>query len=141
LVARWGRALVIIGMWVVLVGLAASMLVVYLDSRGLASEWWWLLTLALIGIGQGAVISPNQALTLAEVPLSYAGSSGGVMQTIQRIGTSMGIAIITAVTFAILDRSGWAVAFVVGFFVIGVIVVLALLVGYVDLRRRRLEDR
>jgi len=137
LVAHWGRALVIAGMWVVLAGLAASMLVVILHSRGLASEWWWFATLSLIGIGQGAVISPNQALTLSEVPLAYAGSSGGVMQTIQRIGTSMGIAIITAITFAVLADAGWSAAFTVGFAVIGVIVVLALIVGYVDLHARR----
>jgi MFS family permease len=136
-VDRWGRVVVIVGMWVVLAGLATSVLVVLLHSRGLASEWWWLASLALIGIGQGSVITPNQALTLAEVPLSYAGSSGGIMQTIQRIGTSMGIAIITAITFAVLAGSGWAAAFTVGFAVIGVIVVLAMIVGYVDLRARR----
>jgi EmrB/QacA subfamily drug resistance transporter len=136
-VARWGRVVVIVGMWVVLAGLAASVLVVLLHSRGLASEWWWLASLALIGIGQGSVITPNQALTLADVPLAYAGSSGGVMQTIQRIGTSMGIAIITAVTFAVLAGSGWPAAFTVGFAVIGVIVALALVVGYIDLRARR----
>ncbi len=135
-VAKWGRKVVIAGIWVVLLGLAACMFVVFLHSRGLASEWWWLLTLAFVGLGQGSVISPNQALTLAEVPLEYAGSSGGIMQTIQRIGTSMGIAIITAVTFAVLAAGSWAVAFNVGFAVIGVIVALALVVGYIDLHQR-----
>ncbi|MEO7124709.1 MAG: MFS transporter [Nakamurella sp.] len=135
-VSKWGRKVVIAGIWTVLVGLVACMIVVFLHSHGV-SEWWWLLTLAFLGIGQGAVISPNQALTLAEVPLEYAGSSGGVMQTIQRIGTSMGIAIITAITFAVLAYSNWAVAFNVGFAVIVVVVVLALIVGYVDLKARR----
>ncbi len=61
--------------------LATSILVVWLRSLGMASEWWLLLTLSFIGIAQGAVISPNQTLTLADVPLTYAGSSGGIMQT------------------------------------------------------------
>lgn len=135
-VAKWGRKVVIAGIWAVLAGLAASVVVVLLHAGGHVSEWWWLVTLALLGLGQGAVISPNQALTLAEVPLEYAGSSGGIMQTIQRIGTSMGIAMVTAVAFAVLGATNWTVAFSVGFALIAVIVALALAVGYVDLRQR-----
>lgn len=138
--AKWGRALIVVGIWVVLFGLAACVAVVLLHAHGLISEWWWLLTLSLLGIGQGAVISPNQALTLADVPLEYAGSSGGVMQTIQRMGTSMGIAVITAITFAVLAASDWSTAFAVGFAVIALVVVSALVVGYVDLRARH-EDQ
>ena len=82
------------------------------------------------------MISPNQALTLAEVPLQYAGSSGGIMQTGQRIGTSVGIAVITALAFGVLGVSNWAVAFNMGFVAIIVIVSLALIVAYVDLRHR-----
>ena len=74
---------------------------------GMASEWWLLATLTFVGLGQGAVVSPNQTLTLAEVPLEYARSSGGIMQTGQRIGTSIGIAMITAVAFSVLARSDW----------------------------------
>lgn len=137
LVARWGRTVVIYGIWALLAGLALSVLVVYLHSIGAASEWWWLATLSLIGVGQGAVITPNQALTLAEVPLDYAGSSGAIMQLIQRIGTSVGIAVITAISFAMLGSAGWTAAFMVGFAVIASIVALALVVGYVDRRGRK----
>ena len=83
-------------------GLALSITVVLLRAQGLASEWWLVLSLAFIGVAQGAVISPNQTLTLADVPLDYAGSSGAVMQTGQRIGTSIGIAVITSAAFAAL---------------------------------------
>jgi hypothetical protein len=82
------------------------------------------------------VISPNQALTLAEVPLQYAGSSGAIMQTVQRIGTSMGIAIITAIAFAVLATGNWSDAFVIGFAAIAVVVAFALVIGYVDLHQR-----
>ncbi|WP_141678966.1 MFS transporter, partial [Acinetobacter baumannii] len=54
------------------------------------SIWWMLASLGLTGIGQGMAISPNQTLTLADVPVEYAGSSGGVMQTGQRVGTAIG---------------------------------------------------
>ncbi len=136
-VGRYGRQLVIGGLYFALLGLAASILVVWLQSLGMVSEWWLLLTLGFIGIAQGTVISPNQTLTLAEVPLTYAGSSGGIMQTGQRIGTSVGIAVITALAFTVLASSGWPSAFMAGFAAIMVVVVLTLFVAYRDLRLRR----
>jgi MFS family permease len=139
-VAKHGRKVVIGGLYFALAGLALSILVVWLHAEGRASEWWLLGTLSFIGVAQGSVISPNQALTLAEVPLKYAGSSGGIMQTGQRIGTSVGIAIITAIAFTVLGRGDWALAFNVGFAAIFVVVVLALVVGYVDLRGRHGGD-
>ncbi|WP_308491260.1 MFS transporter [Microbacterium terrisoli] len=135
-VAKLGRKVVIGGLYCALVGLVLSILVVWLHSIGAASEWWLLLSLSFVGIAQGAVISPNQALTLAEVPLPYAGSSGGVMQTGQRIGTSVGIAVITALSFGVLAVSNWSVAFNAGFAVIIIVVAIALVVAYRDLRQR-----
>jgi MFS family permease len=137
LVATHGRKVVIAGLYCAILGRLLCVLVVWFHERGDLSEWWLLLSLAFIGIAQGSVISPNQALTLAEVPLTYAGSSGGVMQTVQRIGTSMGIAIITAIAFSVLRGGGWAAAFIIGFAAIGVVVVLALAVAHLDLHQRR----
>ncbi|MFI7582987.1 MFS transporter [Kocuria sp. M1N1S27] len=136
-VLRLGRKVVVGGMLSVLLGLALSVLVIALEDRGIGSEWWLLATLTFVGLGQGAVVSPNQTLTLAEVPLEYAGSSGGIMQTGQRIGTSIGIAVITAVSFTVLPRADWAQAVVVGFGLIGLILLSALAVGVVDLRHRQ----
>ena len=139
-VGRFGRKLVIGGLYMALVGLATSILVVWLRSAGMASEWWLLLSLSFIGIAQGMVISPNQTLTLADVPLTYAGSSGGIMQTGQRIGTSVGIAVITALAFKVLATSGWSWAFIAGFAAIMVVVVATLFVGYHDQRLRREQE-
>ena len=136
IVVTHGRTVVIVGIYSALLGLLASILVVWLRSQGLASEWWLLLSLGFLGIGQGAVISPNQTLTLADVPLEYAGSSGGIMQTGQRIGTSVGIAVITALAFATLAVSNWSVAFMVGFTGIALVVGSTLVIAYADRRRR-----
>lgn len=136
-VARYGRKVVIGGIYSAILGLVLSIVVVWLHSEGLASEWWLLLSLSFVGIAQGSVISPNQTLTLADVPLQYAGSSGGIMQTGQRMGTSMGIAIITAVAFGVLASTDWVVAFSSGFAVIIGVVLLTLIVAYADLRQRR----
>jgi sugar phosphate permease len=94
-------------------------------------------TLAFVGVAQGTVISPNQTLTLADVPLDYAGSSGAIMQTGQRIGTAVGIAVITAAVFATLAVSSWGTAMIVGLGLIAFVVILALLVALKDLRDRR----
>jgi len=135
-VVRYGRRVVIGGIYSALFGLITSIIVVWLRAHGLASEWWLLLTLMFLGIGQGTVISPNQTLTLADVPLEYAGSSGGIMQTGQRIGTSVGIAVITALAFAVRALSDWSTAFMAGFAGIIVVVTGALFLAYADLRYR-----
>lgn len=140
-VASYGRRIVIAGLFLAIGGLLSSILVIILSAMGYISIWWLLLSLSLIGAGQGSVISPNQALTLADVPLDYAGSSGAIMQTGQRIGTSVGLAIVTAAVFACLQFWSWSVSVVVGFALIASVVVLALLVAFKDLRDRRREGR
>ncbi|GGC91679.1 MFS transporter [Tersicoccus solisilvae] len=139
-VLRLGRRLVLGGMLSVLLGLGLSVLVIELHGQGLVSEWWLLLSLAFVGLGQGAVVSPNQTLTLAEVPLEYAGSAGGIMQTGQRVGTSVGIAVITAAAFTVLSSGGWANAISVGFGLVALVLLVALGVGLVDERSRRRGD-
>ena len=54
------------------------------------------------GIGGGLVISPNVTLTLAEVDPRRAGSGGGMLQTVQRVGSAIGIAVVLALFFAAL---------------------------------------
>ena len=136
-----GRRLVVWGIVTCLLGLVSTILVVYLVSQGIGSEWWMLLSLVFIGAAQGMVISPNQTLTLQEVPLRYAGSAGGVLQTGQRIGTSMGLAIMTALAFAVTAVSDWNIGMIASFIAIAVIVILAGIVGVVEVRRGRKPRR
>ena len=136
-VNQYGRKIVIGGLILALLGLAASIAVVLLHEQLDLSVWWLLLSLSFIGLAQGAVISPNQALTLAEVPLEYAGSSGAIMQTGQRIGTAVGIAVITAAVFASLALWSWAIAVVIGFVLISLVVLVALAVAFKDQRDRK----
>ncbi|MGY0619430.1 MFS transporter [Lysobacter sp. A378] len=142
-VNQYGRKIVIGGLFLALLGLVASITVVLLHERFGLSVWWLVLSLSFIGLAQGAVISPNQTLTLAEVPLAYAGSSGAIMQTGQRIGTSVGIAMITAAVFASLARWSWSIAVVIGFGLIGLVVLVALGMAFKDQRDRdrNLTDR
>ncbi|WP_240372214.1 MFS transporter [Brevibacterium zhoupengii] len=132
-----GRRLVVWGIVTCLVGLISTIGVVFLLTQGIGSEWWMLLTLSFIGAAQGMVISPNQTLTLQEVPLKYAGSAGGVLQTGQRIGTSMGLAIMTALAFAVTAISDWNTGMIASFAAIAIIVILAGIVGLAEVRRGR----
>lgn len=136
-VNHYGRKIVIGGLGFAIFGLLASVAVVFLHEYLGLSIWWLLLSLAFFGLGQGSVVSPNQALTLAEVPLTYAGSSGAIMQTGQRIGTSVGIAVITAIVFAVLPYSSWSIAVSVGLLAITLVILSALAMAIKDLRDRR----
>lgn len=133
----YGRKIVIGGLGFAIFGLLSSVAVVLLHEYLGISIWWLLLSLAFFGLGQGSVISPNQTLTLAEVPLAYAGSSGAIMQTGQRIGTSVGIAVITAIVFAVRPYTTWSIAVSLGLLTITLIVLLALAMAFKDLRDRR----
>jgi MFS family permease len=102
--------------------------------------------LFVIGAGSGAIITPNQALTLMEVDPAIGSTAGGVLQTAQRIGIAVGQAVIGAVIFASLGTYGAnaaryrdaldsAVVAALGF------VALAATVGVVDLARTRRRTR
>lgn len=136
-VNRHGRMVVIGGLGMVILGIMLSISVVLLHNYYQISIWWLLLSLGFFGLGQGSTISPNQTLTLAEVPISYASSSGAIMQTGQRIGTSVGIAVITALVFGLQPGLGWSLAVVTGMASIALIVSLALLMAFKDLQDRR----
>ena len=62
--------------------------------------------LFVMGLGSGAVISPNQALTLADVDPVVGSTAGGVLQTAQRVGLAIGQAVIGAAFFAAVSGTG-----------------------------------
>ena len=129
-VLRWGRPLVIAGLAMVVSGLVLTAFVVWAQQELGVSVWWLLATLGLVGAGTGVVVTPNQTLSLVDVPLSYAGAAGGVLQTGQRVGTSVGIAAITGVAFAVHGATGnWSTAFQVSLVAIIGLVFFALLLS------------
>ncbi|UBU14080.1 MFS transporter [Nonomuraea gerenzanensis] len=138
LVSRMGRRLVAIGLTMVIVGLLATMGATALvpgAGVGLATA----LPLLVAGMGSGLVISPNQAITLSEVPPSEGGSAAGVLQTGQRLGSAIGIAAAGTTFFGSLGE-GWATAFRHGLVVVLSSVCIALAAALYDLIRSR-HDR
>ena len=62
--------------------------------------------LFVMGLGNGALITPNQALTLRDVDPVVGSTAGGVLQTAQRVGLAVGQAVIGAVFFSALSGTG-----------------------------------
>ncbi|NYF59106.1 MFS transporter [Micromonospora purpureochromogenes] len=134
IVNRFGRPLVGIGPVVVVIGLGTVVLVL----RGSPQHSVPLLTavpLLVAGLGSGLVITPNQTLTLAQVPVPQAGSAAGMLQTGQRIGSAAGIAAVGAMFFSSLASTGgdWAEAFRHSLLLAVGVVVLALVAAGVDI--------
>ena len=139
-VIRVGRVMVLGGMAAGMAGLLASVGIIHMHSHAGWSPWWLTLTLLVLGVGQGLVVSPNQTLSLVEVPLEYAGAAGGILQTGERIGTSIGIAAITGLTFRVSHSSGWDAAAQTGLLAVAAAIAVSAVVAVVDLRlaaRRR----
>ncbi|WP_246192679.1 MFS transporter [Kitasatospora atroaurantiaca] len=133
-VHRFGRPLVTFGLVLVVLGLTGAALAVHLWS-GRQVGWATALPLLVAGVGSGLVVSPNQTLTLGEVPVVRAGSAGGVLQTAQRIGSAIGIAAVGSVFFsqAAAHHQDWAGAFQQALLVALAFVALALLAALADL--------
>jgi EmrB/QacA subfamily drug resistance transporter len=137
-VTRFGRPLVAGGLVAVAVGLIATDLALR-AVPGSGAGWAAALPLLLAGLGSGFVISPNQALTLSEVPVARAGSAGAVLQTGQRIGTAVGIAAVGALFFARLADNGgdWAAAFRSALWLTVAFVLIALVAAVADVLAAR----
>nr|WP_196790798.1 MFS transporter [Motilibacter aurantiacus] len=143
LVHRAGRRLVVLGLALVAVGLVAcDVLVTQVEGTGIG--WALALPLLVAGAGSGLVIAPNTSIALSEVPPAQSGSASGVLQTGQRVGTALGIAVVGVAFFGALEGSrgqDWAGALEDGFRISTGFVVLALLLGLADLVSGRRRTR
>jgi EmrB/QacA subfamily drug resistance transporter len=138
LVARYGRMLVILG----LVVIGASLTVLDVVVPHLHSHVGITLAPILLcaGAGGGLVISPNVTLSLEEVDPARAGSGGGLLQTAQRVGSAIGVALVLAQFFdrVAATHGDFADAFSVALHTTIGLVAVALVLAVVDqLRRRR----
>lgn len=131
-VLRAGRKMVVWGLVLVMIGLGGTQLAVFLVGVDPSVGWWMATPLFIAGIGSGLVISPNQTLTLVEVPVERGGSAGGVLQTGQRMGTALGIAIVGALYFA-GSHTDPITAVKNGLWATIVLTAVSLVVGVIDL--------
>lgn len=143
-VHRFGRPLVVAGTTLALVGAGGTVAAAFLLPGELA-PWFMAAALVVAGFGGGAVLSPNQTLTLEEIPVSQGGLAGSIGQVGQRIGTAVGVAVATSAFFGTISTEladvgaieAYHDAYRNGALVAGGFILLALLVGLFDLRQRR----
>jgi EmrB/QacA subfamily drug resistance transporter len=108
LLARAGHKVLVGALVLFGIGVAAAALAAFLVAGRLEPEEVALVLvpgLFVAGLGGGAVITPNQALALAEVDVRGGSTAGGMLQTSQRIGNAIGAAVITAVFYAAVSAA------------------------------------
>jgi EmrB/QacA subfamily drug resistance transporter len=106
LAASIGRTVLVIGAGMVAAGLVALWLVLMLVTPGDLTNWDLLIPLLVAGTGSGLFIAPNAQFIIATVDRQEAGAASGVISTMQRVGSAIGIAIIGSVFFGTLSIPG-----------------------------------
>lgn len=157
LVTRFGRPLVVGAVSVFFAATVVVALVLHADST-LTDPGTVILRVAaplfVLGVAGGAIVTPNQTLTLADVDPTRGGAAGGVLQTAQRVGSATGQTILGTV-FVVAAGSatrmsdarpdaaalgafgdGVLIAFVVSLVFSGTALTLSL----IDLRRRAVRE-
>ncbi len=136
LVSRFQRRVTVAALAVMIAGIVV--LLIALPDRPETLAWQLLIAPLLVaGLGAGAVVGPNQTLSLNDVPPRMGGAAGAALQTGQRIGAALGSAAIVTVYRLALARGGNA-ATAAETALSGSLVVLTCALGVAvwDLRRR-----
>jgi EmrB/QacA subfamily drug resistance transporter len=103
LLRRAGRRVLVGALVLFSLGVATAGLIAQLTAGNLPAAhvaWFMVPALLVAGLGGGAVVTPNQALSLAEVDVRGGSTAGGMLQTSQRIGNAVGAAVMSAVFYA-----------------------------------------
>jgi EmrB/QacA subfamily drug resistance transporter len=149
LVARLGQRVLVVALGLFVVGVAAVALLAgqLAGSAGVGTVALAMTPALLVaGLGGGSVVTPNQALSLAEVDVRGGSTAGGVLQTAQRIGNALGAAVITAVFYAAVSgaatggptrQADYGQAYALSLVVSVVFAVAALVLAVRDVRRPR----
>lgn len=148
LVNRFGRRLVVVGLVTVLTGIVLLVLAALLTPAAV-TPWAMAAAMLVAGLGGGLVISPNQTLALADIPVKQGGLAGSVGQLGQRIGTAVGTAIGLSLFYSTIyressgepDLATYHDAYGFGMLAVAVLVALALAIGVADLGARRRRRR
>jgi EmrB/QacA subfamily drug resistance transporter len=100
--ARFGRNVLVAGLGLVAVGITAVWLLLARTPSTGYSGWQLVAPLLIAGVGSGFFIAPNVDFIVASVDPQDAGAASGVIGTMQRVGSAIGIAIIGTILFGTL---------------------------------------
>ncbi|APU21122.1 MFS transporter [Actinoalloteichus sp. GBA129-24] len=99
--ARLGRTVLILAAGVVAVGLGVTLLMLHLGAPD-PDGWALVAPLGVAGIGNGLFIAPNTGLVLSSVDPRQAGTASALLSTAQRLGSAVGVALVSSVLFGTL---------------------------------------
>lgn len=136
LVGRFGRSVPVIGSVTMLISVVGVGIVTGVMPEEQA-PWWIIGILTLAGIGSGLVISPNQALTLDKAPAEAAGVAAALLQTMQRMGTSIGLAVVTTTFYMGVSNQSYQSGASQAMWVIAALIFLTVILNLVDRFRRQ----
>jgi hypothetical protein len=102
--AKLGRSVLVIGAALVAVGLGATWLILANVAAADLNHWILLPALLVAGAGNGCFLAPNVQFIVATVENSEAGAASGVVQTMQRMGTAIGVAVIGSILFGAIHK-------------------------------------
>jgi len=105
LAVRMGRNVLSLGTGLVALGLVSLWLILWLAPTTDLVNWDLLVPLFVAGFGSGLFIAPNARFIVSTVDNSEAGAASGVIQTVQRVGSAIGIAVIGSILFGQLPSS------------------------------------
>jgi EmrB/QacA subfamily drug resistance transporter len=135
LVGVYGRRVVVGSLTLALFGLCCIQVVLrFVPEAWLAPATG--VAMFVAGMGSGSTISPNQTLTLAEVPVRIGSVAGGVLQVCQQLGSAIGMSIVLSGFFTHLAALGARGAAAHTLLYSMGLVCVALLLAVLDLRRR-----
>lgn len=138
-VERRGPQMLVIGTVTAVVSILMLAGVVWWMGQSPAALWLIAVSLGLNGVSQALIIPTSQTMSMADVPEYMAGAAGGVAQSAQRVVTAIGLALVTAVYFAVQHGSDHQTALTMSALVIGGVLFSAVLcaVGAAMVARRR----
>lgn len=97
--AKIGRTVLVIGAALMVVGLGGIWWLMNSVAIADLNNWMFLPFLLIAGAGNGCFLAPNVQFIVATVENAEAGAASGVVQTMQRMGTAIGVAVVGSIIF------------------------------------------
>ncbi|QEV18581.1 MFS transporter [Streptomyces alboniger] len=103
LVPRFGRKVLQAGALAMAAGLLLYIWEAGRYGAGLTS-WQMALPLTVMGVGMGLIVAPLTDAVLSGVPREHAGSASGLINTVQQMGTALGLGLVSVVFYGVIDE-------------------------------------
>ncbi|MFI8813657.1 MULTISPECIES: MFS transporter [unclassified Streptomyces] len=104
LVPLFGRKVLQAGALLLIAGLLLYIWEADRYGMGITS-WQMALPLVVMGVGMGLIVAPLTDAVLSEVPKEHAGSASGLINTVQQMGTALGLGLVSVVFFGAISDS------------------------------------